>query len=140
MTRREEIVVSLKEYLKTLESDSFFKDVVFYEWQVDLDDTMLPALVIFDKKDNIEQELSSSLLHTLNITIELHSTGNSAKPTNIRENIQKILNVLREFNSISLVEIVRVKEIDIEVQNQNSSYGVGILDFEVGYYSDEFEI
>ena len=146
MSIRSNIVQNIKDRLKTLsQNDSFWQRVTFLEWERDLDDSSLPALVIFDKKDNPTQK-NQTTKHNLDIDILLYTSGDEAKPEFIRERTKEIVKVFDdEFdfekeNTQYTEEYFELKGVDIDVENGEQKQATSMVEIVVGYSSGLWEI
>ena len=146
MSIRSNIVRNIKDRLKSLShDDSFWQRVTFLEWERSLDDSSLPALVIFDKKDNTSQK-NQTTKHNLDIDILLYTSGDEAKPEFIRERTREIVKVFDdEFdfekeNEEYIEDYIELKGVDIEIENSEQRVATSMVELVVSYSSGLWEI
>ena len=146
MSIRSSIVQNIKDRLKTLSEDSsFWSKVTFLEWEKNLDDSSLPALVIFDKKDNTTQN-NQSTKHKLDIDILLYTNADEAKPEFIREKTNEIVKVFDDgfdFNKENIEYIedyIELQGVDIDIENTEQRQATSMVEIVVGYQSGLWEI
>lgn len=134
MTKRQQIVDALKAQLKNLEQlDPFWKTVTFLEWENSLDTTTLPALIIFDKEDHIEQK-SQEHRHELIIEIELYSSGDYAKPNFMREKMAEILQTLKE--DTQECDYKELLGTNLEIDNAEKKVATVQIRLQIQYFND----
>ena len=134
--RRGEIVASIIDALKPL-------DIPLYEWRVTpAEYSELPIIVIRDKGDVIDtSQASFSAKHTLKIEIEYTSANQQLTPKEIRQNIQNILNAIKEANKNAPIgDYIAPQSIDIDFEHHELIVGRALLELEVIYYSETWSI
>ena len=131
--RRAEIVSFIIEALKPL-------NIPIYEWRVTpAEFSELPIIVVRDKEDNIEEEVSFSEKHGLKMEIEYTTAKKDLTASNVREVVASILSALKTAES-PIGDYASVKSIEIDFEHHEIIVGRGIIELEITYYTEKWEI
>jgi tRNA U34 5-carboxymethylaminomethyl modifying GTPase MnmE/TrmE len=133
--RRTDVVNSIIDALKDL-------NVSVYEWRVTpAEFNELPIIVVRDKDDNIEEEASGSTKHNLKIEIEYTNAKKELTVQDVRENINLLLNSLKTKDEKELIgDYTSIKNIEVDLEHNEIIVGRGIIDLEIIYYTEKWEI
>ena len=133
--RRSEIITSVTDALKPL-------NIPIYEWRVTpAEFNELPIIVVRDKEDNLDEEASGSVKHTLKVEIEYTTAKKDLTAKDVREVIASILASLKIKNEETLIaDYVEVKNIEIDFEHHEIIVGRGMIELEITYYTEKWGI
>ena len=141
MNRRQEVIEQIKKRIASISPESGYdwKPKAF-EWMVSpLDYADLPAVIIRDRKDEIDHDSSAgSSRHRLHVEIELYTIDDDAEPERVRAMADDLLRAIAvaPFDESGVGDYFELGGVEIEIEKEEKKVAMASIDTTVTYHAE----